>query len=203
MNATPQAAKHLLEFDAERHVYYVDGEAKMSTTQILKASGVVDDRWYNEEVRWRGSEVHAVTAARDKSENPPVMQKFMPYVLAWEHFKVERKFKPVMVEKQLYDESLDTCGTLDRLGCFEDGKIDVIIDLKTSESGNIPKWVALQTASYGHALDPKALWRRMAVILMPDATFRVEPYPIDTYLKDVAAFQTLVQSLRVRKEYGN
>lgn len=213
MNATitQEKAAYLLEFDPEDHIYYVNGERKISTTQVLKLSGVVDDRWYNEHVRWRGSEVHRVTAALDRGEPKvpgtavEIEPRFLSYVTAWERFKIERKFRPVMIERMLYDAALDVCGTLDRVGFFEgnDQQINVLIDLKTSESGHIPKWVGLQTASYGHALDPKALWRRMAVILLPDGTYKVEPYPVDTYMKHVADFQTLVQSLRVLEEYGN
>lgn len=198
-----KTAEHLIEFDAESHLYYVDGERKISTTQVLKRGGVVDDRWYTELHRWRGGQVHLATAAEDTGNIPKLEPQYLPFLLAWRKFKTERKFRPVMVEQIVYDDLLDTCGTLDRLGCFDNGLADVLIDLKTSNTGQIPAWVALQTASYGHALDPKAIYRRMAVVLMPDATFRVEPYPADTYLKHVRDYQALVHAVRVQDEYGN
>lgn len=197
------ALDYLIEFDAENHVYYVNGEHKLSTTQILKLGGVVDDQWYTEEHRWRGSVVHNATADNDTAKLMKFEPQYAGYVNAWLKFRKERKFRPVMVEKIVYDPLLDTCGTLDRLGCFENGPIDVLIDLKTSNSGVIPKWVALQTVSYAHALDAKVIFRRMAVVLMPDGSYRVEPYPADTYQKHLAAWQTLVNAVRVQRDYGN
>lgn len=197
------AADYLLEFDVVNHRYFVNGEIKISTTQVLKRGGVVDDRWYTEEHRWRGSVVHQATADEDTGKIAKFDPKYVGYFNAWKLFKKERQFRPVMVEKVLYDPILDTCGTLDRVGCFNNGPIDVLLDLKTSESGQIPKWVALQTASYGHALDPKAIWRRMAVVLLPDGTYRVVSYPATDYQKHVADFQTLARAVHVQDEYGN
>lgn len=199
----PITAEYLIEFAPDTHTYFVNGERKVSVTQILKRGGVVDDRFYTEQHRWRGSQVHLATAAEDQGQIAKFEPMYLGYVQAWRKFKVERKFRPALVEKVVYDQLLDTCGTLDRLGCFGEGQIDVLIDLKTSNSGQIPAWVALQTAAYGHALNPKVIYRRMAVVLMPDGTFRVEPYPADTYLKHIADYQALVQAVRVQDEYGN
>jgi hypothetical protein len=194
---------YLIEFDEAEHIYYVNGERKASVTQMLKAGGVVNDQWYTEQHRWRGSVVHKATADEDSGKIAKFDPQFGGFFKAWQTFKKERKFRPAMVEKIVYDPILDICGTLDRLGCFESGPIDVLIDLKTSNSGVIPAWVALQTVAYGHALDPKAIYRRMAVVLMPDGTYRVDPYPADTYQKHMADWQTLVRAVGVQREYGN
>jgi len=45
-------------FNAGRHEYSDNGIIIPSVTQILKAAGVFDDRFYNEEARERGSAVH-------------------------------------------------------------------------------------------------------------------------------------------------
>ncbi len=54
-----------LSFDPETHQYWVDGEKVLSVTQVLKAAGLVDDRWYTiEGIRRPQAEPLIVRASR-------------------------------------------------------------------------------------------------------------------------------------------
>ena len=197
-------SEHLIEFAEEGHVYYVDGESKLSTTQVLVQAGVIDLQWFNEYVRWRGSTAHAVI--KDCLSGKPnavkkADDKIRPYVEAALKFCKERKFTPARVEHRMYDEQLDICGTLDAFGCLNGGAIDTVVDWKTNNHGQIGPWVALQTASYGHMLDPKAIFRRLGVILGGDGSYQVESYTADTYLEHVTDFQALLRGIRTREKY--
>lgn len=197
-------AEYLIEFAEEQHFYFVNGERKLSTTQVLVESGVIDLQWFNEYVRWRGSTAHAVIKdclSGNRGSLKKADGKIVPYVEAALKFCKDRKFTPARVEHRMYDSILDICGTLDALGCINGGAIDTIVDWKTNDHGQIGSWVKLQTASYGHMLDPKAIFRRLGVILGGDGDYCVEPYTADTYLEHVNDFQALLAGIRTREKY--
>lgn len=54
-------------FDSERHIYTANdtGERLPSITQLIKAAGLIDDRWYTDSSASRGTSVHQLTAAFD------------------------------------------------------------------------------------------------------------------------------------------
>jgi len=208
MNATPSPlhTKRLVEFDEASHSYYVDGELVISTTQVFRDAGMIDTTWFREFHRWRGSETHKALATWFKAGNidrRKVDPKIRPYLEAGIKWATENKFTPLYVEHRVYDPIFNVCGTLDLLGHFPDGKVDVIVDWKTNDwkQGQLcSKW---QLASYGHAFAPKEVFRRIEVVLGPDGNYGpVNSFKVDEYQKDVNEFLALSITAKLRREGG-
>ena len=87
-------------FDAERHEYWAldTGEKLLSITQILKAAGKIDTRWFTQASRDRGTLVHDWTMDIDFDVLPSlqdVSPDLRPYLSAYKLFiSIER---PVML----------------------------------------------------------------------------------------------------------
>src|SRR3989338_2196847 len=95
----------MLTFDEENHLYCFEGKPVQSVTQILKSAGLIDDQWFTEAARRRGQYVHEAAQYLDEEdlnwENvDPILQ---PYLRAYEKFKAETGFIPILIEKRLYN----------------------------------------------------------------------------------------------------
>jgi hypothetical protein len=193
-----------LEFDEGSHTYFVDGEVKLSVTQILKEAGVVDTQWFTEFGRWRGSAVHKATQYWDEGDIDrrtldPIVK---PFVNDWKIFRDKTGFTPTMIEQTFYDPTYDYCGKPDRRGYFLGGKPEnsnELIDLKTYPGGKCPWWTRLQLAAYGRLLDPSRIFRRYAVVLTGDGP-NVEEYPVETYIEDQNDFFACIRVARLKLE---
>lgn len=187
----PQA-DYLMEFDDATHTYFVNGEIVPSVTQVLKLAGLVDDRWFTEFGRWRGSAVHKATHYFDEGDIDrrtldPIVK---PFVADWKKFRDATGFTPTLIEKPLYDSTYNFCGTPDRRGFFLGGRAEdsnEIIDIKTYPGGKAPWWTRYQLAAYGRLLDSRRVFRRYAVVLTGQGP-SVEEYPVEEYLNDVTDF---------------
>lgn len=187
-----------VEFDEENHIYYVDGESWPSVTQILKMEGVIDDRWFTEFGRWRGSAAHRATQLLDENRLDPksVADEIRGYVKAWAAFRKTTKFRPALIEQYVWSDSYRYCGTLDRTGVFagqEPEAAALLIDIKTYTP---QPWAALQLAGYGRAVEPTQVFRRLAVQLKGDGTYELCEFPMEEYLSDVNVFLGMVGSVR-------
>lgn len=202
------AVQHLIEMDEATHSYFVDGDIKRSTTQILHDAGMVDTQWFTDFHRWRGSETHKAIATWNKAGNidrRTVDPRIRPYLEAAIKWQTENEFQAMFVEHRMFDPLFDTCGTADLIGCF--GKkqpvVDTIVDYKTNDwkQGQLTsKW---QLASYGHAYAPKEVFRRIEVVLGPDGNYGpVNSFTTDTYLQHVNEFHALSIVARLRREGG-
>lgn len=197
-----KAQEYFLEFDEASHTYYVDGTPKMSVTQIMHIAGIVDDRFFTEFGRWRGSAVHKATQYWDEGDydrrtSDPVVK---PFVADWVAFRKATGFTPTMIEKTFYDPTYDYCGKPDRRGYFLGGKPEnsnELIDLKTYPGGKCPWWTRLQLAAYGRLLDPTRIFRRYAVVLTGNGA-NVQEYPADTYMDDLNDFLACIRVARLR-----
>lgn len=198
----PPQPEYFMEFDAENHVYYVNGEVVPSVTQILKEAGLVDTTWFTEFGRWRGSAVHKATHYFDEGDMDrrtldPVVK---PFVADWKRFREDTGFTPTLIEKPLYEPIYGYCGTPDRRGYFLGGKPEdsnEVIDLKTYPGGKAPWWTRLQLAAYGRMLDRTRIFRRYAVVLTGDGP-KVEEYPVETYVQDRDDFFACVRVARLK-----
>lgn len=206
MATAPSPMKHLIEFDEASHSYYCDGELVISTTQVFRDAGMIDTTWFKEFHRWRGSETHKAIATWNKAGNidrRKVDPRIRPYLEAAIKWQTENKFTPMFVEHRVYDEIFNTCGTLDALGHFQGGKVDVIVDYKTNDwkQGQLcSKW---QLASYGHAFAPKEVFRRIEVVLGPDGNYGpVNAFTVDTYQQHTNEFLALSITAKLRREGG-
>lgn len=211
MTATaPNAApiQRLIEFDPAGHRYYVDGELAPSVTQVIKDAGMIDGRFFTEYHRWRGSAAHEAIATWNKAgkiDRRTVDPKIRPYLEAAIDWQESVKFKPLYVEHRMYDPIFNVCGTADAIGYFEgESKLQLVfVDWKTNDwkQGQLTsKW---QLSAYGHAFNPKEIYRRIEVVLGPDGKAGpVNSFPIDTYIADVNSFSALTIVARLRRENG-
>jgi hypothetical protein len=198
--------QHLIEFDEATHSYFCDGELVISTTQVFRDAAMVDARWFTEFHRWRGSETHKALATWNKAGNidrRKVDPKIRPYLEAGLKWQADNKFTPLYVEHRVYDPIFQVCGTLDMLGHFPDGKVDVLVDWKTNDHRMGQAMSQYQLASYGHAFAPKEVFRRIEVVLGPTGEYGpVNSFPVDSYIQDVNAFCALSIVAKLRRELG-
>lgn len=132
-------------FDPETHTYTVASGAVPSVTQLLLEMGFVDDRFFNDYSRDRGSLVHLIIkwhcgGVLDEETIDPILR---PYFDAWLKFEAESHFISKSVEIPLYSEAYGFAGTPDHIGLLNG--VRSVIDAKT---GVLTPATALQTAGY-------------------------------------------------------
>lgn len=184
-----------LIFDEEKHLYLFKGQEVKSVTQILKARGFIDDRWFTEESRARGQAVHAACHYLDEEDldwdtlDPIVV----PYVRAYEKFKIEHGFIPHLMEHRVFNPTYMYAGTLDRTGWINER--EVLLDFK---SGAISPWVGLQLAGYGLCL--KKRLPRIALRLKADETYELrefkDPADYDIFLMQVSTHHWITNNMK-------
>ena len=199
-----------IEMDEASHQYFVDGEPKLSVTQILKMCGMVDSDFYTEYGRWRGSETHKATHYYDEHDldQRTIDDKIRPFVKGWIKFREDTKFQPTLIEEPLFSDRFHFCGRPDRRGFFKNNgekaeDSNNVIDIKTYPGGAPPWWTRFQLAAYGHLLDPHRLFRRFAVVLTGQGEhgYNVVEYSRDTYVSDVDRFLACVAVAQMQKEF--
>lgn len=152
----------------ENHVYHDESGPVPGVTGILKEAGLIDDRWFDEYSRERGTLVHRATAmwdagTLDVEALDPVLA---PYVRAWSQFKMDSGFTSDLIEHIVYNPIHRYAGTLDRRGYLDSQA--TIVDIKT---GVAQPWAALQTAAYAGTFDIPH--KRATVELCPDCTYKL------------------------------
>lgn len=165
-------------FDAENHSYIAldTGEVIPSITQLIKAAGLVDDRYYTEESRHRGTVVHQLTADYDLGalDSSRVTSPYRGYLLA--HVKAMDTIRPTWehIEVAAVHPTLRFAGRLDRAGTIYGASS--LLDEKTGVP--CPSH-ALQTALQAilaaptFHLPPEAL-QRYTLYLKADGRFSLE-----------------------------
>lgn len=164
-------------FDHVDHVYSVDGRAIPNVTGMLQATGWVDPRYYNDEVRERGRAVHQLTAEYDLGALDPstLVSKYRGWVLA--HVAAMTRLRPtweIIEEPEVHPVHL--FGTRpDRVGKIY--KVRSIVDLK---SGVKDKAHQIQTAlqaiciSWRWHLAPEAI-PRYTLYIAQSGAFELVP----------------------------
>lgn len=153
-----------LTFEAETHTYWYEGRKIPSVTQILKGVGIIDDSWFTEESRTRGSYVHEATHLDDIGtlDEDSLDAAIRPYVEQWRRFKSECKVTISSIEEMVYDPIYGYAGRFDRTLFFGDCTTEVLPDIKT---GSKAKWHCLQTAAYQDTIGRYA--QRGTIVLTP------------------------------------
>lgn len=139
----------------------------LHVTEVLRLAGLVDERWFTEEARDRGTAVH--TAARyfdegdldDGSVDPSIAAKLGAYRL----FIAEMAPEILAVEESVTDHLLGYCGTLDRRLRINDR--EGVLDIKC---GAESPWHCLQLMFYAHTFNrPMVRWN----LLLSDDKYKL------------------------------
>jgi hypothetical protein len=91
-------------FDSIRHEYVANdtGEVLPHVTGMLQKAGLVDDEWFTDEGRVRGTAVHTLTADYDLGALEDVeatMSRYKPYLQA--HVTAMQLLKPVILDVEM------------------------------------------------------------------------------------------------------
>lgn len=178
-----------LVFEAARHLYWLDGRLVPSVTGILKSTGIIDYSMIPQNVLQaaarRGTAVHVALEYLDKGTLEPksVDPELLGYLQAYDRFVLESGFEVAHVENRVFDAIHQYAGTLDRTGFI--GDTLVILDFKT---GLVLPGHALQISAYANCLPLPRRFRRIALKLNNDGTYRVHEFPLHEYRRDLDVF---------------
>lgn len=167
-------------FDPASHTYTVGDRRLPSVTEILHRVGLIDDRWYTEFGRARGSAVHDTLELLDMEgslTDYAVDPRLQPYVEAYERFCVDHPIVWDAVEYRYFNVGRGYAGTVDRLG--RDGDRRVVLDFKT---GQPEPFHAIQLAGYARLVaddEPgvrETRIQRVGLYLRSDGQYRMQVY---------------------------
>lgn len=185
------------EVDVARHRTYMDGRLVPSVTQVLKQAGLVSPYAMDEAAAERGRAVHLLTAQDDvkKVDYRKVPKHLRGFLDAWRAYRSISGFVPELIEHRVYHPSPEYAGTFDRYGRRDGSGFPVMLDIKTSNTGQIADVTRFQLAAYcgAHQTGPV---ERMAVGLRPDGRFSVRTWPVETFFSDLAYFLQLVEKVK-------
>ena len=187
LRASPKPVS--FEFDAVSHTYRLDGEVVPGVTSVLKSVGIIDYSFIPQEILQRaskrGTAVHLALQYLDEGclDRTSVDVEHRGYIEAYERFVTESGFEPAHIEHRVYHPVYRYAGTLDRTGLLN-GTL-TILDFKT---GLVLPGHALQLAAYANCLAAPRRFRRIALQLNADATYRVYEYPMRSFNPDANLF---------------
>ena len=159
----------MIVFNKELHEYSENGIIIRSVTQILKDAGLINDTWFTNESREKGSAVHELAQRYAQGERFDDLGRelssleYVNALAAW--FRARKPY--AIATEQMIEGNLDGhryAGTFDLLAEV-DGK-RWLIDYKT---GAGLKWHPAQIAAYALAVNPD---RCMMLHLRADGTYK-------------------------------
>lgn len=163
--------------------YEIDGQILPSVTDILRSAGIIPLDVGNDEAMARGTFVHEATAIMDKGlELEEVPEEYEPFIRAYMKFMSSSGAEPVLIEQPVYNALYRYAGTLDRLYLINGERW--VADIKT---GSVPDWAPIQLAAYASCLEPPT-WKRVAINLREDGSYKVISYPARTWHSDMDVF---------------
>ncbi len=191
-------AQPSLSLDLVTHVYTLGERVLPSVTEILKGAGIVDDRWWTEAGRWRGSAVHLACWYDDQNDlNESTLDpQLRGYLDAYRKFKVQAGFVPTDIETPLYNDLLGYAGTPDRIGELEGGRL-CLPDLKSGASSKVTRY---QTVAYAACLPSPRKYVRMEVRLKPNGNYSLQVYEPKDYDRDFRRWQAIIEVFHLRRE---
>lgn len=138
-------------FNSDRHEYSDNGIIIQSVTQLLKAAGIIDDRFFSAEARDRGSAVHELCeryANGERYDNIGRELASLEYVNAFASWQHDSKAYALRTESIIHGEHNGKryAGRCD--GLFEIRGQRVLVDFKT---GAPVEWHSYQLAAYALA----------------------------------------------------
>lgn len=198
-----------LNFRAEDHKYFVESgplgdptiEELPSVTRCLEDAGIID--WSMvppavlERARDRGTAVHQALHYFDDGEldQDSLDPALHPYVMAYAQFKNQAQFEPLLVEHMVWSPVYRYAGRMDRVGIMgpalgsakELPPGDWLIDFK---SGVVLPGHKIQLAAYAMLLPEPRKYRRAALQLKPDGSYKLYEYPQRDLQPDFQVFQS-------------
>jgi len=161
-------------------------------TEVLKNAGLIDTRWFSDEVRDRGTVVHAACQYLDEGtlDESTLDPKIAGYVegykrwIQWRQATGQREWDWIEAPRQ--DPQGRYRGTPDRILTV---RPRWVWDIKT---GCHFPWHALQTAAYVNMLPNPYSYRRAGLYLKADGHYQVREYPRDDYARDLSVFLAAV-----------
>lgn len=160
-----------LIFKEVDHSYWIGSTRLPGITEVLKENSLLPYYPHNPEALRRGRLVHKACHALNENdlEMSNVPDDIFPYVMAFEKFKKQTGFTPLLTEKKLFHPTFMYAGTPDMDGIMPDGT-KTLVEIKT---GAIIPAVALQLAAQEMLLadGPRV---RMALQLKDDAKFSIQ-----------------------------
>lgn len=170
-----------LVFDAENHLYYVDGIEIPSVTTILRPLvdySMVPD-FMLDYAADRGTQAHLACELFDRNDldESDLDERLIPYLGAWKKFRTDSGFVIEANEQRLWNPRHKYCGTCDRVGMLNRRR--VVLEIKTTST--LMPATAVQCAAYLEAFNagkPKGEHARgcVAVHLRNDGTYRLHTY---------------------------
>jgi hypothetical protein len=183
------SASDAVELDPITHTYRRHGCIVPGVTSVLKNARIVDYSFIPQDVlqraAHRGSAVHLAAQYCDEGmlDRGSIDPELEGYLQAYERFLEESRFLPLQIEMRVYHEVYHYAGTLDRIGLLNDDL--TILDFKT---GLVLPGHAIQLAAYANTQPKPRRFRRIALQLNDDATYRVHEYPLTEFQRDVDIF---------------
>jgi len=178
----------IVTLDETSHVYtHREGFHPPSVTQIL---GFVPpfagrfDRVAPELLEYKrrlGSQVHRATHYYDEGtlDIHTVDPVLTPYLLAWQKFRMEKSFVPVVMETAVFHPDYGYAGTLDRIGRMDGGLWLVDLKCGPAQDGHLagPQTAAYEKAAGHMDMIPRgSLVHRCSVHLGDDGAYRMVPH---------------------------
>lgn len=185
-------------FDPETHIYTLDGVQIPSVTQILSGVGMVDNRYFTEEARVRGTYVHRATEFIDSGslDWDALDPMLLPYCEAYQAFIEDKRPEILLSEEPMYHAQHLYAGTLDRI-IVMDG-ITALIDIKT---GVPNRATAIQVAAYRELVRVNrdtVLTKCFSLHLRDDGTYRMSF--IENLRQNFSIFLAALTVERYKKE---
>jgi hypothetical protein len=169
-----------LEFREEGHVYLLDGVVIPHVTGVLAPLesyfGVPASAL--EYASERGKLVHLATQMLDEGDldEDSIDPVIAPFLAAYRQFKADAAPEWEGIEERVLNEDHHYAGTLDRRGVLRaiKGSPRVIVDLKCV--AQLSPATGVQLSAYSAAVPDKKKYRRFALQLKPNATYRLKEY---------------------------
>jgi len=191
-------------FNPAAHEYTEDdGTPIPSVTQIIKAAGIIDDRWYTADARDKGSAVHALCeryAGGSRIDKRGNQYRDYEYVNSFAAWMSDYGVFTLSTECRVYHKinGRAYAGTYDILADI--GGKTVLIDIKT---GAKAKWHAVQLAAYAMArpvidgvvqadpVNPDAL---AVLYLQAGGKYRYEKIPGSRMVEGIREFEEYLEN---------
>jgi len=143
-------------------------------TNGLVAAGLVDTSWFTDEARVRGTYVHKAAELLDRNnlDESSLDPVIAPYIDAYRAFLRDARPEWDYIEHRVEDRTMGYVGRLDRAGTA--GRLGrFVLDIK---SGAVFPVTGLQLAAYRRCLPKPTAWKRYALQLSDDGTYRIHEF---------------------------